>query len=85
MSTFPTVHPLKYALATAIASPKLIIHIFVGSRLAALAKNGGSMDAGTKAINYASIAGGIVIGVAVGLTIYQRYFASGASFRARAA
>jgi uncharacterized membrane protein YdjX (TVP38/TMEM64 family) len=75
MSTFPTVHPLSFALATAIASPKLLIHVFIGSRLASLAESGGKMDAGTKAINYASIIIGSIIGAAVGYIIYQRTMA----------
>lgn len=72
MSTVPTVKPLVYALATAIASPKLMIHIFIGSRLAAIAKSGEKMDAGTKAINYGSIVGGMILGAATGYFIYQR-------------
>jgi uncharacterized membrane protein YdjX (TVP38/TMEM64 family) len=72
MSTFPTVHPLSFALATAIASPKLLIHVFIGSRLAKIAENGGKMDAGTKAINYASILIGSILGAAVGWIIYQK-------------
>jgi len=75
MSTFPTVHPLSFALATAIASPKLLIHVFIGSRLALIAENGGKMDAGTKAINYASIIIGSVIGAAVGWFIYRKTMA----------
>ncbi|RDW67720.1 hypothetical protein BP6252_09116 [Coleophoma cylindrospora] len=70
MSTFPTVHPLSFALATAIVTPKLLIHVFIGSRLAALA--GGKMDAATKAINYASILFGAVLGAAVGWIIYSK-------------
>lgn len=73
MSTFPTVHPLSFALATAIASPRLLIHVFIGSRLGALAEDGDTMDAGTKAVNYASIIGGGILGVLVGWSIYQRY------------
>ncbi|RDW74049.1 hypothetical protein BP5796_07491 [Coleophoma crateriformis] len=72
ISTFPTVHPLSYALATAIVTPKLLIHVFIGSRLAALAENGGKMDASTKAINYASIIFGAVLGAAVGWIIYSK-------------
>lgn len=72
ISTVPTVQPLVFALATAIASPKLMIHILVGSRLAAIAKSREKMDAGTKAINYASIVGGLILGVATGFLIYQR-------------
>ena len=76
MSTFPTVNPLSFALATAIASPKLLIHVFIGSRLAVIAESeGGKMDAGTKAINYISIIVGGVLGVAVGWIIYQRTIA----------
>jgi uncharacterized membrane protein YdjX (TVP38/TMEM64 family) len=75
MSTFPTVHPLSFALATAIASPKLLIHVFIGNRLALLAESGGKMDASTKAINYASIIIGGIIGTAVGYIIYQRTMA----------
>lgn len=73
MSTFPTVHPLMYGLATAIASPRLIIYVFIGGRLGALAKHGGKMDFGTKVVNYASIATGSVFAIVVGWTIYQRY------------
>jgi uncharacterized membrane protein YdjX (TVP38/TMEM64 family) len=74
MSTFPTVHPLSFALATLIASPKLLIHVFIGSRLANLASDQ-KMDASTKAINYASIIIGGMLGVAVGYIIYQRTIA----------
>ncbi|KAE8447458.1 Tlg2-vesicle protein [Mollisiaceae sp. DMI_Dod_QoI] len=75
LSTFPTVHPLSFALATTIASPKLLVHVFIGSRLASIAENGGKMDAGTKAVNYASIIIGSILGAAVGWIIYQRTMA----------
>lgn len=72
MSTFPTVHPLSFALATAIASPRLLIQVFIGSRLAQIAESGGKMDAGTKAVNWISIIVGSVLGAAVGWIIYQK-------------
>ncbi|KAI9794484.1 MAG: Tlg2-vesicle protein [Candelina submexicana] len=75
MSTLPTVSPLSYALATAIITPKLLIHIFIGTRLAALAKSGGKMDTGTKLINYASIAFSAILGAATAWFIYQRTMA----------
>jgi uncharacterized membrane protein YdjX (TVP38/TMEM64 family) len=75
MSTFPTVHPVSFALATALVSPKLLIHVFIGSRLRSIADNGGKMDPGTKAINYASIAFGSILGASVGWFIYQRTMA----------
>lgn len=73
LSTFPTVNPLYFTLATAIASPKLLLHTFIGGRLGKLAKHGGTMDTGTKLLNYASIVFGLVLGVIVAGTIYRRY------------
>ena len=75
MATFPTVHPLSFALATAIVSPKLLIHVFIGSRLASIAESDGKMDTGTKMINYASILFGSILGASVGWIIYQRTMA----------
>ncbi|KAL3424880.1 tlg2-vesicle protein of 38 kda [Phlyctema vagabunda] len=72
ISTFPTVHPLSFALATALTSPKLIIQVFIGSRLASLAENNGDMDTGTKIINYLSIILGIVLGGTVAYMIYSK-------------
>ena len=61
-----------FALATAIVTPKLLIHVFIGSRLAAIAKSGDKMDAATKAINWASIIGGLIIGALTAWFIYSR-------------
>lgn len=72
ISTFPTVTPVSFALATAAATPKLLIAIFVGSRLAAIAKNGEKMDTATKAVNWASIIIGISLGIFTGWFIYKR-------------
>jgi len=62
ISTFPTVSPLMFALATAAATPKLLIAIFIGSRLAAIARSGDKMDTGTKVVNWASIILGVLLG-----------------------
>jgi len=78
MSTFPTVHPLSFALATLIASPKLLIHVFIGSRMAAIGERGEKMDASTKAINWASIIIGSILGITVGYIIYQKTMARAA-------
>lgn len=51
-----------FGLATAAATPKLLIAIFIGSRLAAIARSGNKMDKGTKAINWASIIFGVLLG-----------------------
>jgi len=72
MSTFPTVQPSDYALATAMISPKLLIHVFIGSRLANIAKDKGEMSAGTKALNWFSIVFFGLLGAFVGWFIYRK-------------
>lgn len=72
MSTFPTVQPSTYALATALITPKLLIHVFIGSRLAAIAKNKEEMSAGDKALNWASIAIFGMLGAFTGWFIYRK-------------
>ncbi|MCJ1350383.1 MAG: Tlg2-vesicle protein [Icmadophila ericetorum] len=72
LSTINTISPMTFALATALASPKLLIHVFMGSRFAEIAREGGHMDAGTKAINYLAIAFGGILGSTTGYLIYQR-------------
>ncbi|GAB7345871.1 hypothetical protein MBLNU457_4118t2 [Dothideomycetes sp. NU457] len=70
ISTIPTVKPLPFMLATACASPKLFLHVFIGSRLSALAESGDKMDAKTKAVSYISIAIGVAAGITVGWFMY---------------
>ncbi|KAK8056770.1 hypothetical protein PG993_001997 [Apiospora rasikravindrae] len=73
LATIPSISPLSFALATALASPKLLIHIFIGSRLAML--GGDAMTAGDKVINYLSMLLSMVVGTAIGLVIYRRTMA----------
>ena len=47
LSTIPTVDWPQFMLATAIVSPKLLLHVFVGSKLGELAEKGKTMDART--------------------------------------
>ncbi|KAF2224044.1 hypothetical protein BDZ85DRAFT_182786, partial [Elsinoe ampelina] len=72
ISTIPSVTPLQMALATAAASPKLMIGIFIGSRLGDIAEGGDKMDAGAKVVSYISIAVGVALGVGTGWVMYQR-------------
>ena len=62
-----------FALATAFATPKLFIHVFIGAKLFELAEKGEKMGLGTKAVNYVSIVTGGIIGIVTGLLIYRRY------------
>lgn len=72
LSTIPTIQPLAFAMATAFSTPKLMIHVFIGTRLGSLAEDGDSMDRSTKIINYASIAGFSILGATLGYIIYNR-------------
>jgi uncharacterized membrane protein YdjX (TVP38/TMEM64 family) len=72
MATFPTVSPLSFTLATVMATPKLFIHVFIGSRFADLVDRGAKMDMLTRIVNYASIVAGILLGIGLGYYIYQR-------------
>ncbi|EXJ54440.1 hypothetical protein A1O7_09779 [Cladophialophora yegresii CBS 114405] len=75
MSTFPTVSPYAYALATAMVTPKLLVHVFIGSRLAVIARTREKMTMGDRAINYGSIALGAIIGASTGFYIYRQTMA----------
>jgi len=70
ISTIPTVTWYNFALATALVSPKLLLHVFIGRQIGMLAEDGSKMDAKTKAVSYISIAIGMVAGFATGYFIY---------------
>jgi hypothetical protein len=72
LSTIPTVTWQQFMIATALVSPKLLLHVFVGSKLGELAEKGKTMDARTKAISYISIAIGIIAGALTGWVIYRQ-------------
>lgn len=72
VSTFPTVQPLMYGLATAIVTPKLLVPAFIGSRLRILAEKGEEMSAGSKAVNICSILLTVSVGIFTGWYIYRR-------------
>lgn len=72
VATFPTVHWASYALATAIVTPKLMLHIFIGAQLEKIAESGGKMDPRTKALSYISIAIGAIAGVVTGWFMYRK-------------
>lgn len=61
-----------FAAATAAATPKLLIATFIGSRLAVMAERREKMDSTTKAINWAGIIFGVILGVLTGWIIYRR-------------
>ncbi|CAJ0553579.1 Ff.00g120910.m01.CDS01 [Fusarium sp. VM40] len=75
LATIPSITPLAFTISTALSSPKLLVHVFIGSRLALLAEKGDKMTAGSKAINYLSMILGGTVGLVVGLIIYRRTMA----------
>ncbi|KAJ5082748.1 hypothetical protein N7532_011791 [Penicillium argentinense] len=75
ISTFPTVQPLMYGLATAIITPKLLVPAFVGSRLRLLSEKGEEMSGGSKAVNIISIIVTVAVGIFTGYYIYNRTLA----------
>jgi hypothetical protein len=70
MSTFHSITPLQFTLATAMATPKLFVHVFIGSRLAELIE--GQKDTTTTIVNWVSIVVGGLLGASIGYYIYQR-------------
>ena len=73
LATFPTIRPWQFAAATAIATPKLLIHVFIGSRLAELTRSGEKgLDLGGKVANWLGIGIGVAIGALTGWVIYRR-------------
>ncbi|AEO53979.1 hypothetical protein MYCTH_2295968 [Thermothelomyces thermophilus ATCC 42464] len=68
----------RFTLATAAATPKLLVHVFIGSRLALLAESGDKMSWGDRAVNYISMLVFGLIGFAVGVFIYRRTMARAA-------
>ena len=72
ISTIPTVTWYNFALATTIVSPKLLLHVFIGSQIGRLAEDGSKMDLGTRMVSYISIAIGMVAGIATGWFIYAK-------------
>ncbi|KXS98845.1 hypothetical protein AC578_10864 [Pseudocercospora eumusae] len=72
ISTIPTVGWKEFAVATALASPKLLVQVFVGARLGDLAENGDTMDLKTKVVSYLGAIGGMAVGGLTGYLIYAR-------------
>ncbi|KAF1351131.1 hypothetical protein BDV97DRAFT_398088 [Delphinella strobiligena] len=82
VSTIPTVTWSQFILASTLASPKLLLHVFVGSRLGAIAESGDKMDLHTKIISYLSIAIGLTAGIVTGWFMYTKTKARAAQLEA---
>lgn len=72
IATFPTVHWANFALATTIATPRLLIGVFIGSRLAKIAEGVGEMDTVGRFWNWMGILVSIVFGVVTAWYVYRQ-------------
>jgi len=73
---FASIHTVslwQFIVATLFLSPKLLLHTFIGSRLASLSdgEQREKMDTQTKLINAGLAVGGIFIGVAASVIVYR--------------
>ncbi|KAK4079595.1 hypothetical protein Trihar35433_700 [Trichoderma harzianum] len=75
LATIPSISPLSFVISTALSTPKLLIHIFIGSRLAIIAEQGDAMPLRDKIVNYTGMIIGGAIGAAAGFIIYRRTMA----------
>lgn len=69
LASIPSVSVKNFAMATAITSPKLIMHIFIGDRMVKL---GNEKDTASKIIDFISIALAGIAGTVTAYIIYSR-------------
>ncbi|ATY63777.1 TLG2-vesicle of 38 kDa [Cordyceps militaris] len=72
LATIPSITPLAFTVSTALSSVKLLVHVFIGSRLAVLFEKGAEMSTRDKVINWTGMALSGLVGLAVGFVIYRR-------------
>lgn len=72
LATVPTINWPTFSLASALASVKLMLHVFVGAKLGEIGEKGGDMDLKTRLISYASIAIGVIVGVITAAVMYRQ-------------
>lgn len=79
LSSFLQLYPCEYAtrsyntrsVTNHVIRPKLLIHIFIGSRLAAIAGDE-QMSFGDKLVNWIGMLVGAIVGFGIGFIIYRR-------------
>ncbi|KAG5359186.1 Golgi apparatus membrane protein [Yarrowia sp. C11] len=70
LASIPSITPQAFALATAITSPKLLIHVFVGDRLARLGQ--GEKDWTSTLVDFLSIGIAVSAGAVTAYIVYTR-------------
>lgn len=80
MSTVPSVEPFKFLMATLLCTPKLLIHIFIGSRLVKLSN---AKDNASWWANFLSILLANIVFIGTSYSVYTRTKAKSASLQAK--
>lgn len=73
LATFKEISPLDFLVATCAYSPKLLLHVYVGTRLYLFSDPDhlNEMDGTTKWLNSLSIVASVLLGVGVGSYAYR--------------
>ncbi|CCG80829.1 Putative uncharacterized protein [Taphrina deformans PYCC 5710] len=71
LAAVPSVTFPRFLLATTLGTVRLLVHTFVGSRIADLA-SGPGQDNRSKVVNALGIVGGLSVGVLTGVVVYRR-------------
>lgn len=71
LSTIPSITYPRFLFATTISTLRLMVHAFVGSRLAGLAEDP-AKDSKSRIVNWVGIAGGLSLGLLTGVIVYRR-------------
>ena len=73
LATFKEISPLDFLIATCAYSPKLLLHVYVGTRLYLFSDPDhlNDMDSTTKWLNSLSIAASLLLGIGVGSYAYR--------------
>ncbi|KAF5099690.1 hypothetical protein D0Z03_000951 [Geotrichum reessii] len=69
LASIPSVTAFNFVLATVVTSPKLLIHIFIGDRIARL---GTEKDFASRVVDIVSMLIAVTVGTVTAYTIYSR-------------
>lgn len=61
----------NFLIATCCSTPRLLVHVFIGSRLFLLADPNSNLDTFTQTIDIVSIAFGILLSFGLGVYVYK--------------
>lgn len=83
LALIPGISYKSFTLATMAASPKLLLSIFIGDRLSAIASSGETMTPGVKLANWIGVIVSLCVGIGGGMWVYRRMQKLGAEVESR--